>query len=178
MDNNRSQPKLIILSDLWGRGKSPWLAFYVENLQQKYNILYHDCCELGGIDKTTYTELNLHHQFENRGIERAVESILASEKQEVDVLAFSMGAVIAWKAALKGLKIQNLFAVSATRLRYETEKPDCRIELFYGENDEYKPSTNWFLQMELESQLFAGEGHELYRKKKFAKMISEQILNP
>ena len=49
------KPKLIILSDLWGKEKSNWVSDYVELLKNKFEIQYYDCCDLGGIDKTDYT---------------------------------------------------------------------------------------------------------------------------
>lgn len=178
MENINSKPKLIILSDLWGREKSGWTDSYVERLQNNYSITCYDCCELGGIDKTSYTEPDLHHQFINGGIERAVINLLANEKEEVSVLAFSIGGVIAWKATLLGLKVKSLFAVSSTRLRYETEKPAGRIELYFGENDVHRPSIDWFRTMKISSHTLRNESHELYRKLEYAQMLSEDILKP
>ena len=106
MGSINRKPKLIILSDLWGREKSGWVDFYIERLQNNYSITYYDCCELGGIDKTSYTEQDLHHQFIDGGIETAVTNLLANEKDEVSILAFSIGGVIVRKAALLGLKVK------------------------------------------------------------------------
>ncbi|MEL6944601.1 MAG: alpha/beta hydrolase, partial [Bacteroidota bacterium] len=72
------------------------------------------------------------------------------EQVEVSILAFSIGGTIAWKAALKGLKIKSLWAFSATRLRYEVERPNIPIQLFFGQKDEYRPSSNWFDRREIE----------------------------
>ena len=55
----------------------------------------------------------------NSGIEIAVQTLLNKEKGEIKILAFSVGGTIAWKAALKGLKVSDLVAVSSNRLRYE-----------------------------------------------------------
>ena len=173
MSNPNLKPKLIILSDLWGIEKSCWVDYYIENLGNRYTIKYYDCCELGEIDKTTYTEQGLHDQFITGGIERALINLLANEKEALSILAFSIGGVIAWKAGLQGLEIKSLVAVSSTRLRYETEKITGEIALVFGENDLNKPSDDWFKRMNIRKYIFKDEGHELYRKPEFAQRILE-----
>ena len=138
------KPRLIILSDLWGKENSDWVCDYVEQLKGTFEIQYYDCCYLGGIDSTNYTEENLHSQFINGGIEKAVERLLEAEKNQIDVLAFSIGGTIAWKATLKGLDVRHLLAVSSTRLRYEENIPNGVIKLYYGGNDINKPNSIWF----------------------------------
>ncbi len=85
----------------------------------------------------------IHAQFVNGGIKRAARKLCRKEKQAVNVMAFSVGGVIAWKAALQVLPVKRLYAISATRLRYETKKPDCKCTLYFGEEDGYKPTVNW-----------------------------------
>jgi pimeloyl-ACP methyl ester carboxylesterase len=168
--------RLILLSDLWGKEKSAWVEPYVELLQSEFQIQYYDCCELGGIDKSKYTQESLHQQFVSGGIERAVEELLKKEKGIIDILSFSIGGTIAWKAALRGLKIEKLYGVSATRLRYETERPDCFIKLFYGQEDRYKPGDEWFEKMTIEKNVIAKAGHQLYMEKEYSKKISFKIV--
>ena len=170
------KPRLIILSDLWGKEKSDWVSGYLELLKDKFEIQYYDCCELGAIEKTNYTEENLHSQFVNGGIENAVDNLLKSEKNEIDVLAFSIGGTIAWKAALKGLQIRRLFAVSSTRLRYENEIPNGAIKLYYGENDSNTPSENWFEKQALDFEIIKNKEHNFYIEKYFATSICKEIL--
>lgn len=170
------KPRLIILSDLWGKEKTDWVLYYIELLEGNFEIQYYDCCELGEIDKTDYTEKNLHSQFVNGGIEKAVENLLKAEKNEIDVLAFSIGGTIAWKSALKGLNIRNLFAVSSTRLRYENEIPSGAIKLYYGENDNNKPNKNWFESHSLDYEIIKNEKHDFYTEKEFTNSICAEIL--
>jgi hypothetical protein len=172
-----AKPRLIILSDMWGREQSWWMDYYLVHLRTVFEIIYYDCCELGEIDITACSENQLHHQFINGGMQRAVSNLLQKEKGRVVVLAFSMGGVIAWKACLAGLDAESLFAVSATRLRYETEKPTTVIELFYGENDRYKPDNNWFLELNIERRVLAEMDHVLYQETDFATMLSERIVS-
>ena len=156
------KPRLIILSDLWGAEKSEWIEYYIENLNFKFEIQFYDCCDLGKVNKSDYIEKNLHKQFVNNGIEIAVERLLELEKEKIDVLAFSIGGTIAWKAQLKGLKINNFYAISSTRLRYETNKPNCHTRLYFGEKDEYLPNSDWFDNIGIEPDTFIDKGHKLY----------------
>jgi pimeloyl-ACP methyl ester carboxylesterase len=170
------KPRLIILSDLWGKEKSDWVSVHVELLKDKFEIQYYDCCELGGIDKVNYTEESLHSQFVNSGIEKAVENLLKVEKNQVDILAFSIGGTIAWKAALKGLNVRSLFAVSATRLRYEDEIPNGAIKLYYGENDSNKPSNDWFEKHSIDFEIIKNREHVFYAEKDCSTLICDEIL--
>jgi hypothetical protein len=170
------KPRLIILSDLWGKEKSEWVSDYVELLKDKFEIQYYDCCELGEIDKTNYIEEKLHSQFVNGGIEKAVANLLMTEKNQIDILAFSIGGTIAWKAALKGLNVRNLFAVSSTRLRYEDKIPNGAIKLYYGENDNNKPSNDWFEKHSIDFEIIKNKEHDFYTEKEFADSICAEML--
>jgi hypothetical protein len=170
------KPKLIILSDLWGKEKSNWVSDYVELLKDKFEIQYYDCCELGGIDKTDYTEKNIHNQFVNGGIERAVENLLKTEKNQINILAFSVGGTIAWKAALKGLNTISLLAVSSTRLRYETHVPDCKIRLYFGERDSSKPNKDWSEKHSIDFEIVKNKEHDFYTEKDCITSICYEIL--
>jgi dienelactone hydrolase len=170
------KPRLIILSDLWGKEKSDWVSVYVELLKDKFEIQYYDCCELGEIDKTTYTEENLHSQFINGGIEKAVANLLKAEKNEIDVLGFSIGGTVAWKSALKELNVRRLFAVSSTRLRYENEISNGAVKLYYGENDNNKPSNDWFEKHSMDFEIVKNMEHSFYTQKDFATSICKEIL--
>lgn len=170
------KPRLIILSDLWGKEKSNWVTGYVELLEDKFEIQYYDCCELGGIDKTNYTEESLHSQFINGGIEKAAENLLKAEKNQIDILAFSIGGIISWKAALKGLNVRSLFAVSSTRLRYEVEIPNGTIKLYYGENDNNKPNNDWFEKDSIVFEIIKNKEHDFYTEKECTVSICNEIL--
>lgn len=174
--NENKKSRLVLLSDLWGKEKSDWISFYTEILEEHFELHYYDCCALGNIDKFIYSEENLHQQFVNGGIEIAVEKLLQEETQTVTVLGFSIGGLIAWQAGNSGLKIKNLIAISSTRLRYETQKPLGNIELFYGENDTFKPDAIWFDNFQLKQNLFPSENHEFYQKREMATIICNQII--
>ncbi|MEH0158505.1 hypothetical protein V6R21_30915 [Limibacter armeniacum] len=167
--------RLIILSDLWGKEKAEWTQLYTSVLDNTFDIQYYDCCELGNVNKADYTEASLHQQFVNGGVEKAVQSLLAKETGPTYVLAFSIGGTIAWKAALLGLNILSLFAVSATRLRYEKDSPPTNINLYYGDEDPYKPEQAWSNQFQLAFELISFHNHSLYKDPAFAKKLSNTI---
>lgn len=175
MDKKNKQ-RIIILSDLWGEEKSDWIIHYSSILEKYFEVKYYDSSILGGIDKSDYSEKKLHHQFVTGGIEKAIETILKKEKQTTIILGFSVGGYIGWKACISGLKCQNIFAISSTRLRYETQKPSTKIELIYGEDDGDKPDESWFENLELKMNFIKNEEHEFYRKKEIAEMICKMII--
>ena len=169
--------QLLILSDLWGAKKATYLSQYITPLQSKYDIHFLDCCQLGQVDTTNYMQENLHQQFINGGINLAVKNLLKNDQKEVDILAFSIGGTIAWKANLAGLKVRNFYAVSATRLRYETEKPNSQIKLFYGDLDAYRPAKKWFDGLAItDYHIFEEEGHDIYQMPKSIQQICNQCL--
>ena len=174
--NKDKKQRLILISDLWGIENSGWIDFYISILNQYFEVVYYDSCELGDIDTSDYTAENLHYQFLNGGISKAVENLLQIEKQPTIILGFSIGGFIAWKACLSFLSIQNLYAISSTRLRYENEKPIVNIELFYGENDPYKPSSDWFEHLDIKQQLYLNETHDFYKNKNVAEDICKLII--
>ena len=172
------KPRLIIISDLWGVEKSEWIKEYAKILEAQFEIQFYDSCDLGQIDKTEYEEPKLHHQFVHGGIEIAAKRLLELEKNSIDVLAFSIGGVIAWKAQLNGLKINNFYAVSSTRLRYEKNKPNFKIRLYYGEKDENQPTFDWFDSMGLHPKIYKYIGHSIYAEMKYINEICNDIRAP
>lgn len=174
---NKKKQRLIILSDLWGKEKSNWVTYYTSILKDHFDVKYYDSCVLGEIDTSEVTEEKLHDQFVSGGIARAAKNLLQEEKENIIVLGFSIGGTIAWKACNSGLKAQSLFAISSTRLRYETQKPSGKIELIYGEDDAYKPSNSWFEILAIKKNFYNQEGHELYKKKEMAERICKMLIN-
>lgn len=170
------KPRLVVLSDLWGKEKSNWLESYIKNLKSTFEIQYYDCCDLAGIDISDYQEDILHKQFVNGGIDRAVDQLLKIETYKINILSFSIGGTIAWKAGLKGLDINYLFTISSTRLRKETETPLGVIHLYFAENDLYKPSEEWFEKMHLKAKIFKNTNHEMYKDQNIANKICFEII--
>ena len=166
----------MLLSDIWGKTNSEWLHYYIENLAPHFEIHFYDVCELAEIDRTKFTSEEVHQKFIEDGISSAVDRILEKEIEEVILVGFSIGGLIAWKASLSGLKTRHLFAISSTRLRYEDEKPKCKINLLYGERDKFAPDNQWFQKMEIQPEIYSNSEHEFYREKLVATYICGQIL--
>lgn len=168
--------RLVILSDLWGIEKSEWLVNYTRILETTFDIVYYDSCELGEVDKSVYTQDNLHKQFVQKGIEKAVEKLIELEKNPVYILAFSIGGTIAWRFGIKSHSITSLNCVSSTRLRYETKVPSGNISLYFGKNDAFKPTTVWLDDMATNYQIVPDKDHLMYNEPEFAKQLSQKII--
>jgi hypothetical protein len=170
-----NKPRLAIISDLWGTRGAEWVDYYLQSLEPTYDVAFYDSCMLAGFDCTNLQEEEIHAKMVAGGIEAAAAKLLEQEKGPVDILAFSVGGTIAWKAMLLGITVGSAYLVSSTRLRYETSKPEAKIYLTYGEADEYRPSEEWFEKLGLEHILIKHEGHTLYREESNARRICEQI---
>lgn len=168
--------RLVVLSDMWGAKKGLWITSYLGYLQQYFDIVFYDCQQLANIDLAVNSDKNIHQEFVDGGIDRAVAHLLKKESQPSHYLAFSTGGTIAWKANLKGLPMKSLYNVSATRIRMETEKPDCSTELLYGAYDEYRPSAEWSEKVGAEMEIVPKFGHELYTDEKIIQKVCKQLL--
>ena len=171
--------RLIVLSDLWGIARSQWWSYYKKSLQQHFEVEWYDCCKLGEIDLGDYDQDKLHQQFLAGGLDRAVGSLIAAEKDRLPalILAFSIGGVIAWRAVQEGLPCEYFCAVSATRLRNEQEVFSTKGKLYYGANDPYHPNEQWHQQQsKLSYELLPTYGHEAYIKVEVAKMIVRELV--
>lgn len=171
-------PKLIILSDLWGFEDAHWLSSYLTLLSPVFNIKTYDCGKLGQVDVGSGNEEQIHHAFVTGGIDRAVVQLLALERAPVQVLGFSVGGTIAWKAALQGLQVNRFCAVSATRLRHEQVSINCeQIKLFFGEDDLFIPDNEWFEQMQINPKILKKQGHLLYQEETQIKQVCDWLIN-
>src|SRR5690606_2199355 len=111
--------RLVILSDMWGSKKGLWITSYLGYLQQYYDITFYDCQHLANINIAIDSAENVNKEFINGGIDTAVTHLLTKETEPSNYLAFSTGGTIAWKAALRGLPMKSLYAISSTRLRLD-----------------------------------------------------------
>jgi len=171
------KPRLIILSDLWGEQKSVWISSYTKRLNKKFDVIYYDCCELGKVDVSIYNQDTLHSQFIKSGIETATKRLLELEIGKINILAFSIGGVIAWKAGLNGLNIDSFYAVSSTRLRNETKKPNGNLKVYFGYEDNFKPQIEWYNDLNISNRIIKNQNHEMYKEDEFANEICKEINN-
>ncbi len=168
--------RLVVLSDLWGSKKGLWITSYLGYLQQYYDIVYYDCQQLAGIDVIVHTAENLKNAFADGGLDTAVAHILKKETNPSHYLTFGAGGTIAWNAALKGLPVKSLYAVSSLQLHLEKTKPELPISLLYGENDQNKPSKDWSVYLDVPMEIVPNFGHGLYTDEKIIKKICMELL--
>lgn len=168
--------RLVILSDIWGHRNSAWITPYIESLKTNFDVQYYDCCELGEINPELSQIEQIHQAFLAHGIETAIGNLCMKENEEIFLLGFSIGGLIAWKAALAGLKATYICAISSTRLRYESSKPEGIIDLIFAENDPSQPSDAWFETLSLERKIFKNEGHDFYRDEEMSRKLIHHIL--
>ena len=155
--------KLVILSDLWGLKKAGYLSKLVDILETHYEIQVLDSIQLAGIDQRVYTKESLHRQFVQGGIDRASNRLKELLNEPTSIVAFSVGGVIAWKAALNVRTVNHLVCISSTRLRLEDGRPNCTVDLIFGENDEHRPDHNWFSRLGIDPIEISNAGHDFYR---------------
>lgn len=168
--------KLVVISDMWGVKKGLWITSYFGYLQQYYNIEFHDCQQLADIDIPVLTEENIHNAFVNGGIDTAVAHLLKKETEPAHYLAFSTGGTIAWKAALKGLPMKSLTAISPTRIRFEENRPEIPLDLIFGECDKFKPSMKWAMKVGVDLRIIPSFGHQLYSDEKIITDVCLDLL--
>lgn len=156
--------------------QAKYLEVYLQQLEPIYEVQPYDCCLLAELPLGQETQEERHQHFVTGGIQRAVDALINTEREGVEVLAFSVGGTIAWRAALAGMPIDQLFAISATRLRYETEKPNCGLRLWYGALDPYQPNAEWYEKMQLSAHQWPGHGHDIYKHPSIIKTVCQELL--
>ncbi len=169
--------RLVVVSDMWGSKKGLWITSYLGYLQQYFNIVFYDSRELAQIDKTKATSEELYEAFINGGMETAVAQLLANEQEASHYITFCAGGNIAWHAALRGLPVKSLYAVSPMNLHQITEAPSCPVTLLYGELSEKRPSRAWAIQTNSIMEVVPNFGHEMYSDEKVIKKVCRDLLD-
>lgn len=168
--------KLVVISDMWGAKKGLWIASYFGYLQQYYDIVFYDSQQLGGIDVPLNTEDNIRNAFKDGGVDTAVAQLLRKETQPAHYLTFGIGGSIGYRAALAGLPMKSMTAVSAPDLDGETGLPATHLHLIYGENDPQRPSGSWAKKIGATLELAPNFGHGLYSDEKIISDICLGLL--
>lgn len=168
--------RLVVVSDMWGSKKGLWITSYLGYLQQYFNIVFYDSRELANIDKSNNTAEGMRSAFINGGLDTAVSHLLAKESEKSHYLTFCAGGAIAWKAAINGLPVKSLYAVSPIEMEHFKEGPDCPITLLYGEMEESIPSTEWSIHTKAVIERIPKFGHEMYSDEKIIKKVCLDLL--
>lgn len=168
--------KLVVISDKWGAKKGLWIASYFGYLQQYYDIVFHDCQQLGNVDVSISSEENIDKAFQEKAIDSAVSNLIKKETQQAHYLAFGTGATVVYKASLKGLPAKTITAISALGIESEEQSPNADIKLIYGECDKSKPGLKWAKSVGANLKIVPNFGHTLYSDEKIISEISLELL--
>ena len=168
--------RLVVVSDMWGSKKGLWITSYLGYLQQYFNIVFYDSRDLAQIDKTKGSSEELYNAFVDGGMELAVSQLLAKENEKSHYLTFCAGGTIAWFAALKGLPIKSLYAISPINLQQIDEAPSCPVTLLFGELQEDRPSTEWAIKTKSIMEVIPNFGNEMYSDEKIIKKVCLDLL--
>ena len=168
--------KFLVLSDLHGTNEAYWMLLFNHVLGKKHEVKILDSCTLADISTEDTSPDERHFEFVNGGIDKAVNQLLGMGPGPWRVIAASVGGTIAWKAALNGMDISHLYAISATRLRLEYDAPNAKIKLYYGADDKHRPAAAWGKQMGLPMEVALGQEHGLYEDISFCRRLCDEIL--
>ncbi len=168
--------RLVVLSDLWGSKKGLWITSYLGYLQQYFEIVYHDVRELSDMDPMLFEPRDMINDFFEGGLEKAVTRLMAKESIPSHYLTFCAGGTIAWQAALQGLPMESLYAVSPLNLHQMESKPDCPVTLVYGEYHDNRPTRNWSENLGVTLEAIPRFGNELYSDEKIIRKVSMDLL--
>ena len=168
--------RLVVLSDIWGAKKGMWITSYLGYLQQYFEIVYYDTQQLAGIEIVNYTPDEVGTALNNGGLETAISQLRIKEQIPSHYLSFCCGGLIAWKAALEGIPMKSLFAVSPLNIHLENERPDIPVTLLYGENQEDRPTQEWADHMNVPIEVVPKFGRQLYTDEKIIGKVSLSIL--
>ena len=168
--------RLVVVSDMWGSKKGLWITSYLGYLQQYFDIVFYDSRELARIDKSITSADDLYKAFVDGGMKTAVAHLLARETEPSHYLTFCAGGAIAWDAALKGLPVKSLYAVSPIDLEKNTEALDCKVNLLFGELDKKYPSAQWAADTDSIMEIVPNFGHEMYSDEKVIRKVCLDLL--
>lgn len=169
-----NKQQLIILSDIFGCSNESWMDQYLVRLSPYFHVTLFDSRKLAGIEPDQLEAV--HKAFATGGIDRAARELEKSKDEEIQiVIGFSVGGTVAWKYALNNPEV-SLHLISATRLRYETNKPSSEITLYFGRNEENGPMAEWFETMNLNPIVVENESHECYKSERVIERVCRRVL--
>lgn len=157
--------RLVILSDMHGSKRGLWITSYLGYLQQYFDIVFYDSTQLANIELVVQSDENVYNAFIDGGLDTAVAHLLKIERNESHYLAFCAGGTIAWKAGLMGLPMKSLYSVSALGLENFDWKPECPVNLLYGEYGDYRrqlPGSEWAEKVNATMEVVPKFGGDLY----------------
>lgn len=161
---------------MWGTKRGLWITSYLGYLQQYFDIVYHDSQALAQLEGVVKTQENLCEAFVKGGYEKAVSALLQAEQTPSHYLTFCAGGTIAWNAALRGLPMKSLYAVSPLWMHQQEETPDCPVQLVYGELMDHRPSQAWAEDLGVRMEVVPRFGKQLYSDEKIIQKVCLDLL--
>lgn len=168
--------RLVVLSDMWGAKRGLWITSYLGYLQQYFEIVYYDSQELADIEVPVRTRENVCNAFVQGGYKTAVTQLLSRETAPSHYLTFCAGGTIAWRAALMGLPMKSLFAISPLWLHRQDQKPDAKVKLLFGEYQEHRPVPQWAEELGVPMEVVPRFGQTLYSDEKIIRKVCLELL--
>lgn len=168
--------RLVIISDMMGSRQGLWIASYLGYLQQYFDIVYYDSQELAGLDLIVKTRENMCQALLEGGYQTGVNQLLVREKTSSHYLTFCAGGTLVWKAALAGLPMKSLYAISPLWLEREAQKPGCSVQLMYGQHHQERPSEEWAMNLQVPMKVVENFGRDLYTDEKIIKKVCLDLL--
>ncbi|MEN8789416.1 MAG: alpha/beta hydrolase [Flavobacteriaceae bacterium] len=168
--------KLVVVSDMWGTQKGLWITSYLGYLQQYFDIVFYDSREMAQIGSEPLTSDQVYAAFINGGRDRAVAQLLHKEQTQSYYLTFCAGGTIAWHAALMGLPIKSLYAVSPIDLEDQVLGLDCPVTVLLGENDKVI-GTDWAVRTGARVETIPNFGHDMYSDEKIIQKVCLDLLD-
>lgn len=169
--------RLVVLSDMMGAKHGMFITSYLGYLQSYFDITYYDSQHLANIDIPVKTLENVREAFRDGGIDTGVVHLLNKEHEASHYLTFCAGGDIAYRAALMGLPVKSLTAISPMYMEEVTGVPDCPVKLLYGGKDEVRVSESWKTAMGVEVEEIPDFGHQLYSDEKIIQHVCKSMLD-
>lgn len=170
------KPRLLIISDLWGDINSDWLSHIRSVNASKFEMVYFDARKLAAIDLDLRSQEEIHRQFTDDAIEKAVHKLISFNGIYDFGIGCSIGGTILWKAAEKGLNVNRITTLSATKLRHISTKPTCAISVYYGTEDPFRADEIWAKLLGIENYYLLSGDHHIYRDENTIKEVFEREL--
>ncbi|WP_297575742.1 hypothetical protein [uncultured Deefgea sp.] len=115
------------------------------------------------VGKPDLSGMELHdHLIHQGGMTRAVQQLLKQHQTTDIAIGYSAGGTVLWRACLAGLNCTDLFCLSSTRLRNESNKPTARTHIFFDQGDITISSQEKLLQLSDHFYLIGHDGHTAY----------------
>lgn len=153
-----------MLSDIHGFSNCEWIDDYCTELSPKFEIVLLDSLVLADIDYIYLTPDEVHEKMLKGGIQTAVNKLSNIIATEQNVIGFSIGGTILWKALLGKTASTKLVCVSSNRLRFEVATPHCPVLTIFGNQDRLRPDANWYNEKNLQRKTLQGD-HDFYKTK-------------